>query len=184
MFWWLSCVCSWTKKTFRIKFQVKGVRKKKQKKRIKNDDHKCLPTIIKLRIFIVNNQSLKLNDKQNKKHSKINLFRDKSNQTKKNNADKTNVAKPNRETREQSWNASGEPRRPPPTSIKCDSCSRERHFSFWLAHPPIWTRQLVGRDPSSTVVLLSITLKLHRNHTLHESTHKHSDTCLLENEVR
>lgn len=33
----------------------------------KNDDHKCLPTIIKLRIFIVNNQSLKLNDKQNKK---------------------------------------------------------------------------------------------------------------------
>lgn len=63
---------------------MKGVRKKKKKKRIKNDDHKCLPTIIKLRIFIVNNQSLKLNDKQNKKkHSKINLFRDKSNQTKK-----------------------------------------------------------------------------------------------------
>lgn len=55
-------------------------------KREKNDDHKCLPTIIKLRIFIVNNQSLKLNDKQRKinkkKHSKINLFRDKSNQTK------------------------------------------------------------------------------------------------------
>lgn len=52
----------------------------------KNDDHKCLPTIIKLRIFIVNNQSLKLNDKQKqnktKKHSKINLFRDKFNQTK------------------------------------------------------------------------------------------------------
>lgn len=27
----------------------------------KKDDHKCLPTIIKLRIFIVINQSLKLN---------------------------------------------------------------------------------------------------------------------------
>lgn len=51
---------------------------------MKNDDHKCLPTIIKLRIFIVNNQSLKLNDKtnKNKQHRKFNQFRDKSNQTK------------------------------------------------------------------------------------------------------
>lgn len=30
----------------------------------KKDDHKCLPTIIKLRIFIVINQSLKLNYKK------------------------------------------------------------------------------------------------------------------------
>lgn len=62
----------------------------------KNDDHKCLPTIIKLRIFIVNNQSLKLNDKQkqNKKHSKINLLRDKSNQTLKRNKKKKQQTKP------------------------------------------------------------------------------------------
>lgn len=38
--------------------------------REKNDDHKCLPTIIKLKIFIVNNQSLKLNDKQRKINKK------------------------------------------------------------------------------------------------------------------
>lgn len=40
---------------------------------MKNDDHKCLPTIIKLRIFIVNNQSLKLNDKQTKTNNTENL---------------------------------------------------------------------------------------------------------------
>lgn len=81
-------------------------------KREKNDDHKCLPTIIKLRIFIVNNQSLKLNDKQRKINKKntakltyfvtslIKLNRENENKLKK--TDKTNVAKPNRETREQS----------------------------------------------------------------------------------
>lgn len=63
----------------------------KDEERKKNDDHKCLPTIIKLRIFIVNNQSLKLKDKQNKKkHSKINLSRDKSNQTKSVNKNRQN----------------------------------------------------------------------------------------------